>query len=397
MRPIRRRIALLLCIAALGTVSFPAPLAQETAPLAEIARLELPRVDVRVGTSGRIRVRAMDVWREGDVAVVTAGPLVHVIDLSEPTDPQAQTIELDDGLESWDAKILDGFLYVGMQTSSDGRALQVFDVRDPAATQLVGTFRTDQFGGVHNLFVAGKLAFLATVAGGADPDADPNWGQLWVLDISDPAEPKSLGPLSTPDGAAPLVHIHDVAVVADRAYLSGWDTGLWLLDLDGLDDPAAFSFTLVARHRYEPFLRTPNAPDPSSHNAWPSADGRLLWTTDEVVGEGVRAFDVSDPDSIELLDFFSLERRSMPHNVLVDGEFAYVAHYVDGLRVLRLNGSGEVEQVAHVDTVGNQPRGNPFSGAFGVYPFGRHVLVADTFNGLFVLEKRALLAPPDGP
>jgi len=382
-------VGIVLLWGALG----PSPRAQEPPSLVQVAQIELPRTSVRVGASGRLRVRAMDVWAEGAVAVVTAGPLVHVIDLAEPSDPQVQTIELDAGLESWDAKIREGFLYVGMQVSTDGRVLQVYDVRDPTAPALVGAFETDEFGGVHNLFVAGRLAFLATVAGGTAPGAEPNWGQVWVLDVSDPAEPTSLGPLQHPDGETPFVHIHDLTVVDGRAYLAGWDTGLWLLALNGLDAPDSFSYALLAQHSYKPFLRTPNAPNPSAHNAWPSSDGRVLWTTDEVVGEGVRAFDVSDPEAIELLDFFSLERRSLPHNVLVDGPLAYVAHYLDGLRVLRLTEGGEIEQVLHYDTVGNQPRTNPFSGAFGVYPFGRHVLVADTFSGLHVLEKRGVLAP----
>jgi len=328
------------------------------------------------------------VWAQGDLAVVTAGPVVHLVDLTNASNPEFHTLALDGGNEAWDVKVQDGLLYAGVQVSEDGSALLIYNVSDPASPVLVGRFQAPGVDGAHNLFVRENVAFLAATGQGR-----AGLTGVWMVDVSDPANPRDLGPLLDGTGEdAERIRAHDLTVIGNRAYIAGWDSGIWIVDFENLDDPSELSYEVIAHHKYEPALRTFNFPDPATHNVWPSTDGRLLWTTDEIVGEGIRLFDISDPANFKLLDFYRLDglENALPHNVIVDGEFAYAAHYMDGLRVLQAV-DGRIVEAAARDTAGNNERSNPFRGAFGVFPLNDLVLIADTFNGLLIYAKDDLL------
>ena len=120
----------------------------------------------------------------------------------------------------------------------------------------------------------------------------------------------------------------------------------------------------------------------------------MLWTTDEALGEQVRLFDISDLDNIQFLGRFRISGGlPVPHNVVVDGEFAYVSHYLDGLQVLKYDAEAqEIVRVVEFPSAANVPPGNPFLGAFGVFPLEDHVLITDTNRGLIVLDKAMLLS-----
>jgi hypothetical protein len=379
-----KRILIIAAIFALLAWVITTPLqAEDESTVLPINQIEFPRIETQAG-GGTFTVRAMDVWGDGNLAVVSAGPVVHIVDLSDIENPSFHTLTLEDGNEAWDVKIQNNILYASIQVSTQGAALLIYDVSNPAEPVFLSEFRTDLIFGSHNVFIHEKVAFLSAVGGGGAGLAG-----VWMVDISDPANPIDLGPL-TDDNGTPI-RSHDLTVIENRAYIAGWDTGIWIVDFGNLDNPQELTYTVVANHLYEPALRTRNSPNPATHNLWPSADGNLLWSTDEIVGEGVRVLDISDLDNIEVLDFYSLEGTNvLPHNVIVDGEFAYVAHYLEGLRVLAFQ-DGEIIEVAMRDTAGNNERTNPFRGAFGVFPMGDYVLISDTFNGLLTYAKEDLL------
>ena len=89
-----------------------------------------------------------------------------------------------------------------------------------------------------------------------------------------------------------------------------------------------------------------------------------------------------------MLGVFALTGSALPHNVVVDGDIAYVAYYRSGLRVLELDPDlGPVESMEFDTTGENTGSFGIFSGSWGVYPFGDLVLVSDMFAGLSIFEK----------
>lgn len=376
---------LLLCLAA--------PLqAQDEASLGLITELSFPPMLNELAPGINLQARVIDLWVEDNLAVITAGPVLYFVDLSDLSNPTLlSTIELGEGEISWDAKLQNDLAYIGLQASNDDSTLRIYDVSDPTEPALVANYITDVFAGAHNIFIAGNVAFIGSFGafGGPDSNPDPIDEGIWMVNISDPANPQDIGQIFTEDGNA-IGSVHDMTVIGNRAYIAAWDTGFWIVDFENLDNPSELSYTVAGHHRYPALIPGP----PSTHNVWPSEDGSMLWTTDEALGEQVRLFDISDLDNIQFLGRFRISGGlPVPHNVVVDGEFAYVSHYLDGLQVLKYDAEAqEIVRVVEFPSAANVPPGNPFLGAFGVFPLEDHVLITDTNRGLIVLDKAMLLS-----
>jgi len=361
--------------------------AQNESSLELVGELSFDRSEAGIGFG----VRAIDIWVEGTLAIITAGTVVHLVDVSDLSNPTAlSTIELNRGDISWDAKLHNSFAYIGLQATGGNTSVRIYDVSDPTSPELVHNYANDTFAGAHNIFITENVLFIASFSaqGGSLGPFVINQG-IWMVDISDPDNPQDIGQLLTDDGE-PIPTVHDLTVIENRAYIAGWNSGFWIVDFENLDNPSQLIHSVFRNHAY----RGNDFGPPSNHNVWPSEDGNLLWTTDEVLGEFVRVFDISDADNIQLLGEISVRPGSLPHNVMVNGEFAYVSYYRNGLQVLRYDeDAGEIIKVSDFQTAGSTPPSNPFQGAFGLFVLENHVLVSDTVNGLVVLEKGELLNP----
>jgi len=380
-------------ILGLAFLLFATPLqAEDEALLTQVAVLELPNLESFLGGNNRLPHRALDVWAEGDLAVVTAGPAVHLVDLSDMENPALfSTIEVN-GL-SWDAKLSGDFLYVGLQFSADGNLFDVYNISDPSNPEYVTSHFSETFAGTHNIFIEGNVAFIASLSGFSNRQSPAVIGMgTWMVDISDPANPQDIDVIRQNNGD-PIPTVHDLTVINNRAYLAGWTSGFWLVDFENLDNPSELSYTVTANGTYNSFPDASTSQVEShTHNVWPSEDGNLVWTTDEIVGEGIRLFDVSDTEDITPLGIFRFATNSIPHNVMIDGDFAYVSHYRDGLFVLEFERLQGPVEVAHFNPgPSNDCPTFPFCLAFGVFVHGNYVLVGDMTNGLVVLEKGGIL------
>jgi hypothetical protein len=362
--------------------------AEEGVLLNLLTQIDFREIQTEFGISVDSQIPTQDVWAEGNLAIVSGGTLIHLVDLSDLTTTPITTIELDAGYQSWDSKILDGYLYVGLQSSNDGTTMLIYNVKDPENPQLASKYASASFAGAHNVFVVDKVAFIATfgASGSSSVGLRPDGG-VWMVDVSDPVMPVEIGPArDVADNNSLIRQIHDLTVVGNRAYLAGWSFGFWILDFENLDDPANLTYEVVAQHNYDPLPGTGNRSS-STHNLWPSADGTILWSSDETTADGIRAFDISDLENIELLGVYSLGAGTLAHNVIVDGDYAYVAYYSRGLRVLQLDDAAGIVEVAEFDTSGGRPSLGMFSGAWTALPLGDRVLVSDTRGGLSVFEK----------
>lgn len=126
-----------------------------------------------------------------------------------------------------------------------------------------------------------------------------------------------------------------------------------------------------------------------THNCWLSADGKTLFTTDEVAQGQVESYDVSNLDDIRKLDGFlpptAREARAIPHNVHVHEGFLVTSWYTEGLVILDAHNPEILVETERYRTYTGGASG--FAGCWGAFPFlpSGVVLASDIETGLYVL------------
>ncbi len=178
-----------------------------------------------------------------------------------------------------------------------------------------------------------------------------NGGAL-VFDLNqDPYNPKYVGKFDQ------LGYIHDGYVDNDTLFAGHIYSGLFsVVDMTDKASPV--------------LLNTQTTPDKFTHNTWLSEDRKTLFTTDEVPGSFVAAYDVSNLDDIKFLDKVRSNpgSSSIGHNTHIRGNHAITAWYTDGVTIIDATNPGNLVQVGNYDTY-PQSGGQEFEGCWGVYPF----------------------------
>jgi len=126
-----------------------------------------------------------------------------------------------------------------------------------------------------------------------------------------------------------------------------------------------------------------------THNVWPSDNGNYLFTTDEVSGAEIGAYDISDFTDIQRVDGIKSNPNSgvIVHNTHVLNDFLVTSYYRDGVTIVDANCPDILVEVANYDT-SPQFSGNGFNGCWGVYPFlpSGNIIASDIENGLYILD-----------
>jgi choice-of-anchor B domain-containing protein len=285
-----------------------------------------------------------------EYALVGVQTGTSIVDITDPAKPVEVTF-IPGPNSSWrDLKTFQHYAYV---VNESGGGMHIIDLSLlPESASLVATYTG--FTTSHNIWIDETTATLYAEGSGSQP--------VRVLSLADPTSPVQIGSFG--------VECHDVFVQDDIAYISEGNQGS--VGLYDVSNPAAATR-----------LRTVTLPAPSgyAHNAWASADGRFLMTTEETTGETVKMFDLSGPSPV-LTDQY-LGPSNLAHNVHMRGNFAYIAHYADGLRIVDISDPGAIFEAGSYDT---NPAGGGFNGAWGAYPYfpSGKVIISDIQNGLWV-------------
>jgi hypothetical protein len=114
-----------------------------------------------------------------------------------------------------------------------------------------------------------------------------------------------------------------------------------------------------------------------------------LFTTDEVGGAFLTAYDVSDLSNMTELDRIqSLPGTTViPHNAHVYGQWVVTSYYTSGVQIVDAKFPELLVEVGYYDTSPNY-FGNGFNGNWGAYPYfqSEKIICSDIEEGLFVLE-----------
>ena len=172
---------------------------------------------------------------DGGMALMAAGSSgAYIVDVTDPANPTlVGTLETpgpnSDTVDSTKSVYVQGDLAF----LADERAgLRIIDIANPTSPKELGAFATEQFTqDVLDVFVQGDHAFV--VAG----------GDVQVLNISVPTDPRAVGYLEIPDSRSG----ERVFVQGNLAFLFGsWD--LRVIDISNLDAPKEVGFLTIQPH-----------------------------------------------------------------------------------------------------------------------------------------------------
>ena len=202
------------------------------------------------------------------------------------------------------------------------------------------------FTAAHNIYIDENGIAYIFGASGSGPQSD---GAIFLDVAANPTNPEYLGEWDDQ-------YIHDGMVRGDTMWAGCIYSGkVYAVDVSNKSNPIT-----IGSHS------TPNS---FTHNAWISANGNYVFTTDEQSGAYITAYDVSNINNIQEVDRIQSNpgSNSIPHNTHVDGNFLITSYYRDGTVVHDITYPNNMIQVAYYDSYSGS--GSGFDGCWGTYPY----------------------------
>ena len=319
-----------------------------------------------------------DVWAEGDLACLgvyspyTAGYGVGIFSITNPANPVllGNYFPSPAANNQFEAGVVRNKIgYFASNSGSGG--LHIVSLTNPAAPaflsritgNVTGTV-TNGFNAVHTLFLDQTYLYLA----------DSRTRTVKVFNVADPAAPVFLRNIVTSDST----FIHQVTVISNRLYTSGWGGHTDIYDVSNIGAQAP------------PLLGIVNSGG-QSHTSWPTEDGRYLVSARESATDGdVRIFDISTPSTAVLVAQLTPGgvgiEKAIPHIPAIVGNLLYVAWYRAGLQVFNISNPTMPIRVGSYDTIPTATQ--TYQGNWGVWPFLgiNKILLSDMQRGLLIVD-----------
>jgi choice-of-anchor B domain-containing protein len=309
-----------------------------------------------------------DVWGYVDemgneYALVGTSKGTSIVNVTDPTNP-VEVFWLPGSTSIWrDPSSHGDYAYVTTE-AEDG--LLIIDLSPlPQATNLTTTLYT---GPANNPWQSAHTCFVDENGYAYVFGANRGNGGVIILDVfTNPMAPIEVGVFDN-------WYCHDGYVRNDTMYLANIYAGFFsLVDVSDKANPV--------------LLGTKTTPSSFTHNIWPSENGQYVFTTDEISGAFIAAYDISDPTNIVEVDRIQNSPSSgiIPHNTHVMGDYLITSYYSDGVVIHDITYPYNMIKVAEYDTYEGQTIS--YDGCWGVYPFlpSGNTLAADITNGLFIV------------
>jgi hypothetical protein len=264
-------------------------------------------------------------------------------------DPAAP-VEVGDYDTSRDSRgvfVVDNYAYVADLGGDGTSALIIFDISDPANPDSIGGCR--MWGPVWDVCVRGDYAYVSNRAEG-----------IKIFDVSDPTHPDSVGHYDL-SGAT------DIVVRGDYAYVADWTDGLKVVDVSDPKNP-----------HWGSWYDTPD------YAVAVCLDGDYAYVADRL--SGIQIIDISSPTSPSFVG--SYDTPGNARDVYIAGDLAYVADGLSGLLILDVSVPASPVPVGSCDT----PH---FAGDLSVS--GKYVYVADQWDGVATALQVIDVADPSNP
>lgn len=275
-----------------------------------------------------------------------------------------------------DYKTYGHYLYA---VADEGPAtLQVFDLNSlPDSLHLVYESAIDTPLLAHTLFIdtAKARMYLASPKG-----ASFGMDYLRVYSLANPTQPVLTHRLNAQNGIADKVHT--IFARSDTAYLSASGYGLIIGRFDAMNQFSVIGgLTNYPQQGY-------------NHSSWISTNGAGIMA-DETHGLQMKALNTTRLPALRIESYFSpcSGDTCVPHNTLMKGDRAFIAHYYQGLQIYSLADPANPVRTGYFDTYAPLAGHGGFAGAWGCYPFlsGNKVLISDMQTGLYVVDASAAM------
>jgi len=312
-----------------------------------------------------------DIWGYAtathEFAIVGLIDGTSIVDITDPTNP-IEVYWSPGASTFWrDIKTWKNYAYV---TNESSNGLEIIDLSGlPASASsttytggiLVGTTTNVSFTSAHNLYIdENGIAYIF--------GANYGTGGTIMLNVeANPTNPPVVGLYN-------VRYCHDGFVKNNILYSAEINNGI-------------FSIVDLADKLNPIILGTASTTNNFTHNVWLSDNGNYLFTTDEVFGAEIGAYDISDVTDIKRVDGIksSTGNNTVVHNTHVLNDFLITSYYDDGLTVVDANCPDILVEVANYDTSTNLSQND---GCWGAYPFlpSGNIIASDINNGLFILD-----------
>lgn len=194
-------------------------------------------------------------------------------------------------------------------------------------------------------------------------------GGVRVYSLANPWKPSFLGTYDD-------FYVHDAYYRNNIGYLGEiYDGFMEMVDFTNPASPVS--------------LGSVQTPDQFTHNTWLNDAGNVCYTTDEVDGAVIAAYDITDPTNIVEIDRIcsSVSNcQSPPHNVKVLNDYLITSYYRDGVYLVDGARPHNLIEIGWFDS--SILGGAGFNGAWSSDPYlpSGLVLIGDMEEGLFIVQ-----------
>lgn len=290
---------------------------------------------------------------------ITDADNIHEVDFLPSTNPSS-------GNNIWrEMKTYSHYAYIVSEVSNSG--IQIVDLQYlPDSVRYVKKFIPTNHIQTHSISQSGPFLYLNGCTGN-------NFGQgVTVLDLTfDPVTPIKRGGYNAD-------YIHDCRVVDTLIFAANIYT-------------SKVSILSARNKNLLKFVSSfTNLPNSGPHNTAITPDMKHLLVTDEIGSSPMRLkiWNIEDLSNITYVTNWQPTgiTNSIVHNVEVYGNYALVAHYTAGIRLVDISNPSVPAEVAWYDTYPSNDT-NSYNGCWGGYMFpSGKIIASDRQTGLYVLK-----------
>ncbi len=282
-------------------------------------------------------------------------------------------------------KVFSHYAYVVSEGTNS--RLQIMDLQYlPDSVSLVSTYSYTNYTKTHTISQSGPYLYLngGNVSQGL---SDP--GGVTVLDLTNPVAPVKRGSWG-------VEYVHDCRVVNDTIYACN------IYDVSNGGTGSIYVISATNKDNLTTVTSWVNNPVPGPHNIALTGDRKFALTTDEIPSSSPRVLKVWN---IQTLTNTTLVTTWQPtgltntivHNVEIYGNYALIAHYEAGVRLVNITNPAAPTEVAWYDTYPSS-NVNQYRGCWGVYMFpSGKIIASDMQTGLYVFNPQIPLVGINDP
>jgi choice-of-anchor B domain-containing protein len=257
--------------------------------------------------------------------------------------------------------------YAYIVSEATGSGLQIVDLQYlPDSVHLVNTYSFSGYSRTHTISQSGPYLYLN---GGNYQN-----GGLFILDLTASREsPVKRGQWET-------FYVHDCRVLNDTI----WGCNIY-------NPPGSISvIDATNKDNLQTVTSWVNNPSPFPHNCAITKDRRYIFTTDETSSPAgkLKVWNIENLSNITFVTNWQPTGIStaIVHNVEIYGNYAVIAHYTAGIRVVNITNPASPVEAAWYDTYPLNNNTN-FAGCWGVFMFpSGKIIGSDISGGLFVVK-----------